>query len=41
MENTAAITEKILDSMKSIFAFSRFRVSDATQAEALSQQMKM
>jgi RNA polymerase sigma factor (sigma-70 family) len=39
MERNNFITEKILDSMKSIFAFSRSRVSDATEAEDLSQQI--
>ena len=33
------ITEKILDSMKNIFAFARSRVLDVTQAEDLSQQI--
>ncbi|MCL2518615.1 MAG: sigma-70 family RNA polymerase sigma factor, partial [Oscillospiraceae bacterium] len=33
------ISEKILDSMKNIFAFSRSRVSDVTAAEDLSQQI--
>jgi RNA polymerase sigma factor (sigma-70 family) len=39
MERKNFIAEKILESMKSIFAFSRSRVSDATQAEDLSQQI--
>ena len=39
MEKRKFITEKILDSMKSIFAFSRSRVSNATEAEDLSQQI--
>jgi len=39
MERKTFITEKILDSMQNIFAFSRSRVSDATQAEDLSQQI--
>ena len=39
MERKNFITEKILDSMKTIFAFSRARVSDAAEAEDLSQQI--
>ena len=39
MERKNLITEKIIDAMKSIFAFSMSRVSDATEAEDLSQQI--
>lgn len=39
MENKNFITEKIIDSMKNIFAFSRSRVSDTDKAEDLSQQI--
>jgi RNA polymerase sigma factor, sigma-70 family len=39
MEHKNFITEKILESMKSIFAFSRSRVANATEAEDLSQQI--
>ena len=38
-ENKNFITEKILDSMNSIFAFSKSRLSDITEAEDLSQQI--
>ena len=39
MDNKHFITEKIIDTMQSIFAFSRSRVSDAAEAEELSQQI--
>jgi len=39
MEDRDFVTEKILDSMKSIFAFSRSRVSGSAEAEELSQQI--
>ena len=39
MDSKNFITEKILDSMKNIFAFSKSRVANTTEAEDLSQQI--